>query len=49
MKNTISKTQSHQACLISRDVASRILCLPIYPGLTPIEQASVIQVIKDCL
>ncbi|BDX07676.1 DegT/DnrJ/EryC1/StrS family aminotransferase [Planctobacterium marinum] len=33
---------SNQVCEISRDVASRILCLPIYPGLSPLEQKKVI-------
>lgn len=36
----------HQACLISRDIASRILCLPIYPGLSVSEQGQVIKMLK---
>ena len=39
----------NQACLISRDIASRILCLPIYPGLNLETQKAVIQVIKEVL
>jgi dTDP-4-amino-4,6-dideoxygalactose transaminase len=31
--DTLDYLQSNQACLISRDIASRILCLPIYPNL----------------
>lgn len=38
-----------QACLISRDIASRILCLPIYPGLVVEQQQKVISMIKALL
>jgi len=41
--------QSNQVCSISRDIASRILCVSIYLGLTPVEQFYVIKVIKDSL
>lgn len=37
----------HQACLVSRDIASRILCLPIYPALAEEEQVKIIKVIKS--
>jgi dTDP-4-amino-4,6-dideoxygalactose transaminase len=37
--------QSKQVCKHSRDIASRILCLPIYPGLLRYEQGKVIEFI----
>ena len=37
--------QSKQVCKHSRDIASRILCLPIYPGLLRYEQDRVIEFI----
>ncbi|MBD3843311.1 MAG: hypothetical protein IE909_15810, partial [Campylobacterales bacterium] len=45
----ISNTQNHnnQACLISRDIASRILCLAIYPSLSVLEKEQVIKTIKN--
>jgi dTDP-4-amino-4,6-dideoxygalactose transaminase len=45
--DTLDYLQSNQACLISRDIASRILCLPIYPGLPFPDQLNVIKVIKE--
>jgi len=39
--DTLDYLQNDQVCLISRDIASRILCLPIYPGLTSSEQVLV--------
>jgi dTDP-4-amino-4,6-dideoxygalactose transaminase len=38
--------QSNQTCSISRDIASRILCLPIYPALTNEEQMEIIKMFK---
>lgn len=34
---------------ISRDISTRILCLPIYPELTSSEQANIISIIKESL
>jgi dTDP-4-amino-4,6-dideoxygalactose transaminase len=34
---------------VSRDIASRVLCLPIYPGLKEFEVQTVIEVIKSCV
>ena len=47
--DTLDYLQNRQACSISRDIASRILCLPIYPGLTAENQQAVIQVIRETL
>lgn len=43
------QSQNNQSCLISRDIASRILCLPIYPGLTAQDQHLVITKIAEAL
>lgn len=45
--DTLDYLQSDQACLISRDIASRILCLPTYPGLIEEELFKVIKVISS--
>jgi dTDP-4-amino-4,6-dideoxygalactose transaminase len=45
--DTLDYLHNDQACLISRDIASRILCLPIYPGLDGIFQKNVIDLIKE--
>lgn len=34
---------------VANDISKRILCLPIYPGLTEKEQDKIIKIIKDCL
>ncbi len=47
--DTLNYLQNHQVCSISRDIASRILCLPIYPSLTAENQQAVIQVIRGAL
>ncbi|WP_029406894.1 DegT/DnrJ/EryC1/StrS aminotransferase family protein [Thiomicrorhabdus sp. Milos-T2] len=47
--DTLDYLHSKQVCEVSRSVASRILCLPIYPGLTKLEQEKIISVIKDVL
>jgi dTDP-4-amino-4,6-dideoxygalactose transaminase len=47
--DTLSYLQPEQVCTNSRDVASRILCLPIYPGLDLDAQNKVIKIIKDNL
>lgn len=45
MKNTISQNQNHQACLVSRGIARRILCLPTYPGLAESEVSNIVGMI----
>jgi dTDP-4-amino-4,6-dideoxygalactose transaminase len=45
--DTLDYLQSKQNCSISRDIASRILCLPIYPTLTEEEQMKIIMVISS--
>lgn len=44
--DTLDYLKTKQICKNSRDIASRILCLPIYPDLTSIEQDKVIASIK---
>ena len=39
--------QTDQVCANSRDIASRILCLPIYPGLTKEKQTEIINIIIE--
>ena len=34
---------------VSRDIAGRIICLPIYPGMKEHEVAAIIEVIESCL
>ena len=41
--------ESINAFPISRYIASRILCLPIYPGLLKSEQDLIISIIKNCI
>lgn len=36
--DSLEYLQSEQTCEVSRDIASRILCLPMYPGLAKEEQ-----------
>ena len=38
--------KTDQVCSISRDIASRILCLPIYPGLSSTENNQIIKCIE---
>ncbi|WP_245603344.1 DegT/DnrJ/EryC1/StrS family aminotransferase [Thiomicrospira pelophila] len=45
----IPQIQNNQACLVSRDIASRVLCLPIYPDLNDEEQKQVINALKEGL
>ena len=45
--DTLDYLQSEQNCAVSRDIASRILCLPIYPGLTTKEQQLIIKIIEN--
>jgi dTDP-4-amino-4,6-dideoxygalactose transaminase len=45
--DTLSYIEPKQVCTISRDVSSRILCLPIFHGLSEREQLQIINVIRD--
>jgi len=47
--DTLDYIDSNSAAQISRDIASRILCIPIYPGMKEQETASIIEVIESCL
>ena len=47
--DTLEYVVPQQVAPISRDVAGRILCLPIYPGLTPDDQGDIIAVITSTL
>lgn len=47
--DTLDYLQNNQTCLISRDIASRILCLPIYPGLTEADLFLIVKLIKDVI
>ena len=44
--DTLEYLNSKQVCKVSRDIASRILCLPIYPDLTTVEQQKIIEVLR---
>lgn len=45
--DTLDYLHSNQTCSVSRDIASRILCLPIYPGLSVLDQNKVINVLNN--
>lgn len=47
--DTLDYLQSKQVCKYSRDIASRILCLPIYPSLNAVEQHVVLEVLRSNL
>lgn len=47
--DTLGYIDPKQFCKISRDIASRILCLPMYPELTKKDQGLIIKTIKDVL
>lgn len=47
--DTLHYIEPKQYCPTSRDIASRILCLPIYPDLSQEDQAHIIRVIKGVL
>ena len=38
-----------QFCKISRDIASRILCLPMYAELDSADQKEIIKILKTCI
>ena len=46
--DSLNYLQTNQICLVSRDIASRILCLPVYPGLEKNVVNSILEIIiKD--
>lgn len=45
--DTLEYINPKQTCPSSRDISIRILCLPIYPGLTNEEQMNIIKIIKE--
>lgn len=47
--DTLDYLKTNQTCSQSRDIASRILCLPIYPGLSEKDQNLVIQTIREAI
>jgi len=47
--DTLEYIQPKQECKISRDISTRILCLPIYAELEILEQESIIDTIKEVL
>lgn len=47
--DTLAYVNSKSMMHISRDISSRIMCLPIYPGLKASEVQHIIDVIKLCL
>jgi dTDP-4-amino-4,6-dideoxygalactose transaminase len=44
--DTLPYIESNQNMNISRDISTRILCLPLYPGLTKSEQNNIIKIVK---
>jgi len=47
--DTLTFLQANQQCEVSRDIASRILCLPIYSLLLFNEESMIIKIIKEAL
>ena len=47
--DTLAYIKPKQVCEISRDISSRILCLPIYPGLEIKQQELIIEIVKNVL
>lgn len=46
---TLPYLQSHLSCPNAHDIASRVLCLPLFPGLNEAEQLKIIQIVNDTL
>ena len=44
--DTLSYIEPKQKCKVSRDISTRILCLPIYPDLKLEEQSEIIEIVK---
>jgi dTDP-4-amino-4,6-dideoxygalactose transaminase len=47
--DTLNYLQTNQTCSVSRDIVQRILCVPIYPGLSRKNQQVVSAIIKIVL
>jgi dTDP-4-amino-4,6-dideoxygalactose transaminase len=47
--DTLSYINPPQFCEVSRDIASRILCLPMYAELDSADQKEIIKVLKTCI
>lgn len=47
--DTLDYLNSNQSCLISRDIASRILCLPIFPGLAQAQQDTICGIVRQAI
>jgi dTDP-4-amino-4,6-dideoxygalactose transaminase len=47
--DSLSYIEPKQFSPVSRAISKRIMCLPIYPGLTTDEQSLIIETIKGCL
>jgi len=47
--DTLHYIEPKQHMAISRDIANRILCLPIYPGLLKTQQENIIEIIKNTM
>ena len=45
--DTLSYIEPKQYMLISRDIARRVLCLPIYPDLEEKNQDNILKIIKE--
>jgi len=45
--DTLNFLKNNHVCAVSRDIASRILCLPIYPTLANEEQEKIVKIIKS--
>lgn len=45
--DTLPYIEPKQQCSVSRDVSSRILALPLYPALSPKDQAEIITIVKS--
>ena len=45
--DTLNYIEPKQYMPISRDISTRILCLPLYPGLEEAMQMTIIKIVKD--
>ena len=45
--DTLRYIKKNQFCEVSRNIASRVLCLPIYPGLEIKQQKLIVEIIKN--
>lgn len=45
--DALNYLSTNQRMTVSRDISSRVLCLPIYPGLTRIQQTKIINHVKQ--